>query len=219
MSSINMIEGLYAITPDCTDTADLLRRARLALAGGAGVLQYRNKSVNAVLRLIQATALRQLTCEFAVPFIVNDDVHLAAQVEADGVHLGATDGGLNAARAVLGMRKIIGISCYNRLSLARDAANAGADYVAFGAFFPSSVKPAAVKADTALLQQARSELTVPRVAIGGITAQNGASLVRAGADALAVISAVFDAADITARALEFSGLFTTNISVIQDSAS
>jgi len=82
MSSINMIEGLYAITPDCTDTADLLRRARLALAGGAGVLQYRNKSVNAVLRLIQATALRQLTCEFAVPFIVNDDVHLAAQVEA-----------------------------------------------------------------------------------------------------------------------------------------
>jgi len=216
--SINKIKGLYAITPDCADTADLLRRSRLVLSGGARVLQYRNKSANAVLRLIQATALRQLTREFAVPFIVNDDVNLAAQVEADGVHLGAADGDLNAARAILGMRKIIGISCYNRLSLAREAADAGTDYVAFGAFFPSSVKPAAVKADIALLQQARSELTVPLVAIGGITAQNGAALVRAGADALAVISALFDATDITASAQDFSGLFTSNISVTQDLA-
>lgn len=216
--STNRVIGLYAITPDCTDTADLLRRSRLVLAGGARVLQYRNKSANAVLRLIQATALRQLTREFSVPFIVNDDVHLAAQVDADGVHLGAMDGDLNAARAVLGKRKIIGISCYNRLSLAREAVNAGADYVAFGAFFPSSVKPGAVKADAALLQQAHTELAIPLVAIGGITAQNGAALVRAGADALAVISSLFDASDITASAQEFSGLFTTNISVTQDSA-
>ena len=216
--NINKIQGLYAVTPDSTDTADLLRRVRLALEGGARVLQYRNKSANAVLRLIQATALRQLTREFSIPFILNDDVLLAAQVDADGVHLGIEDRSLNAARAVLGKRKIIGISCYNRLSLAREAAYAGANYVAFGAFFPSGVKPAAVKADIALLQQARTELSVPLVAIGGITAQNGASLVHAGADALAVISALFDAKDISASAQDFSGLFTTNISVTQDFA-
>ncbi len=201
------VKGLYAITPDCADTPDLLRRARLALAGGARALQYRNKSATAALRLAQASALRELTREFAVPFIVNDDVHLAAQVDADGVHLGTTDNGLIAARAVLGKRKIIGISCYNRLPLARDAVGAGADYVAFGAFFSSSVKPDAAVADVELLHQARAEFAVPLVVIGGITVQNGASLVDAGADALAVISALFDAADVRAAAQDFSKLF------------
>ena len=205
------IKGLYAITPDCADTADLLRRVRLALAGGARVLQYRNKSADAVLRLAQASALRQLACEFAVPFIVNDDAHLAAQVAADGVHLGAMDGSLDAARAVLGKHGIIGVSCYNRISLAREAVSKGADYVAFGAFFPSGVKPAAVAADAGLLRQARAELAVPLVAIGGINAQNGAALVQAGADALAVISALFEAVDITATAQDFSKLFTREI--------
>ncbi len=213
MSRTPCINGLYAITPDCADTADLLRRARLALAGGASVLQYRNKAADAALRLTQASALRELTREFAVPLMVNDDARLAAQVDADGVHLGATDGGLDAARTVLGERKIIGISCYNRISLARDAVGAGADYVAFGAFFPSGVKPAAVATDAGLLRRARAELNVPLVAIGGITAQNGVSLVQAGADALAVISAVFDAADILVAAQDFSKLF------IRDSAS
>jgi len=206
------VKGLYAITPDCADTADLLCRARLVLAGGARALQYRNKSATAALRLAQASALRELTREFVVPFIVNDDVHLAVQVDADGVHLGATDNGLIAARAALGKRKIIGISCYNRLSLARDAVGAGADYVAFGAFFSSSVKPDAAVADVELLRQARAEFAVPLVAIGGITVQNGASLVDAGADALAVISALFDAADIQAAAQDFSKFF------IRDSA-
>lgn len=208
MSRTPCINGLYAITPDCADTADLLRRVRLALAGGARVLQYRNKPANAVLRLAQASALRALTREFAVPFIVNDDALLAQQVGADGVHLGAMDGSLYAARSVLGGRKIIGVSCYNRLPLAQEAAEAGADYVAFGAFFPSGIKPDAVVADTGLLRQARAGLAVPLVAIGGITAQNGASLIESGADALAVISALFDAADITATAQEFSKLFT-----------
>ena len=211
MSQTPCIKGLYAITPDCADTSDLLRRARLVLAGGAHVLQYRNKSATAVLRLAQARALRELTREFAVPFIVNDDVRLAAQVDADGVHLGATDNGLIAARSVLGKRKIIGISCYNRLSLARDAVGAGADYVAFGAFYSSSVKPDAAVADVELLRQARAEFAVPLVAIGGITVQNGASLVNAGADALAVISALFDAADIQATAQDFSKLFIRDI--------
>lgn len=202
------IEGLYAITPDSADTAELLRRTRLVLEGGARVLQYRNKSADAVLKLAQAAALRELAREFAVPFIVNDDAHLAEQVDADGVHLGATDGDLAAARAMLGKRRIIGVSCYNRIALAREAVGAGADYVAFGAFFPSGVKPAAVRADAGLLRQARAELAVPLVAIGGITAQNGAVLVQAGADALAVISALFDALDIPSAAQDFSKLFT-----------
>lgn len=213
MSQIPCIKGLYAITPDCADTANLLRRTRLALAGGAGVLQYRNKSATAALLLEQAMALRELTREFAVPFIVNDDVYLAVQANADGVHLGSMDGSLNAARDVLGKHKIIGISCYNQLSLARDAVAAGADYVAFGAFFSSGVKPDAVAADAGLLRQARAEFAVPLVAIGGITAQNGMPLVNAGAGALAVISALFDAADIQAAARDFSKLF------IRDSAS
>ncbi|HEU0282939.1 MAG TPA: thiamine phosphate synthase [Gallionella sp.] len=208
MSQTPCIKGLYAITPDCADTPDLLRRARLALAGGARVLQYRNKSATAALRLEQAGALRELTREFAVPFIVNDDARLAAQVDADGVHLGVMDGSLYAARDVLGKHKIIGISCYNQPSLARNAVDAGADYVAFGAFFSSSIKPDAVTADVELLRRVRAEFAVPLVAIGGITAQNGVSLVDAGADALAVISALFDAADITATAQKFSKLFT-----------
>ena len=215
---IRCIHGLYAITPDCTDTADLLRRVRLALNGGARVLQYRNKTANTGLRLHQAMELHRLALEFGIPLIINDDVQLAAQVDAEGVHLGATDGSLSAARAVLGQHKIIGISCYNRFPLARDAVQAGADYLAFGAFFSSRIKPEAAAANIALLRQARAELAVPLVAIGGITAQNGLSLVQAGADALAVISALFDAADITASAQEFSNLFNPNFSVTQDLA-
>jgi thiamine-phosphate pyrophosphorylase len=198
---------LYAITPDCHDTQDLLRRVRFALEGGASVLQYRNKAADDQLRLVQARALRELAQTFDVPLIINDDVQLAARVEADGVHLGEADASLEAARKVLGKDKMVGVSCYNRLSLAREAAAAGADYVAFGAFFPSSVKPGAVSAGVDLLRQAR-ELAVPVVAIGGISPANGAVLVQAGADALAVISALFDAIDIRATAQEFSKLFS-----------
>lgn len=201
------INGLYAITPDCADTTDLLRRVQLALAGGAQVLQYRNKSATAALRLTQAMALRQLTREFAATFIVNDDARLAAQVEADGVHLGSADADIMTARQILGSHKIIGSSCYNQLSLAHAAVKAGVDYVALGAFFPSQVKPDAVVAEMELLHQARAEFSVPLVAIGGITTHNGAALVRAGADALAVISALFDAVDITTAAQDFSKLF------------
>ncbi|GAB4124695.1 MAG: thiamine phosphate synthase [Sideroxydans sp.] len=202
-----MIHGLYAITPDEPDTTELLRKVRLALRGGARLLQYRNKSAAPALRQQQAQALRQLTREFAATFIINDEVELAAHVEADGVHLGAADGDLAAARAALGRGKLIGASCYNRLPSAYEAVRQGADYVAFGAFFPSSVKPGAVQADVALLVEARRELNVPLVAIGGITPDNGASLVAAGAHALAVISALWDSADIVQTTKKFSNLF------------
>jgi len=202
------IEGLYAITPDIFDTAELLRRVRLALHGGARVLQYRNKSAHAVLKLQQAQSLRKLTHEFNSTFIVNDDAQLAAQVDADGLHLGGKDGSVSKARALLGKQKIIGVSCYNQTSLAHEALQQGADYVAFGAFFASSVKPGAVKADVKMLQAVRQELSVPIVAIGGITLQNGKALIDAGADGLAVISALFDAPDIEVAAREFSTLFS-----------
>lgn len=201
-----LIKGLYAITPDLSDTSELLRKVRLVLQGGAQVLQYRNKSADALLRQRQAQALRELTREFSAAFIVNDDAQLAAEIDADGVHLGGGDGSVAAARRLLGVHKLIGASCYNRKAPAQDAVRAGVDYVAFGAFFPSVIKPDAVRAEPELLEWARQELDVPLVAIGGITASNGAALVRAGADALAVISAVFDAEDIQSSAQEFSTL-------------
>lgn len=200
------ISGLYAITPDEPDTAELLRRVRLALQGGAQFVQYRNKLADAELRLDQATELRGLTREFAATFIVNDDAQLAARVDADGVHLGGGDGSVVVARALLGANKLIGVSCYNRLGLARQAAREAADYVAFGAFFVSAVKPDAPVASLELLREARSQLSLPIVAIGGITLDNSASVLAAGASALAVISAVFSASDIEQTARQFSAL-------------
>jgi thiamine-phosphate pyrophosphorylase len=199
---------LYAITPDEADTAALSRKVKLALQGGAQVLQYRNKLADSELRLVQATVLRKLAEEFGATFIVNDDAQLAKRVSADGVHLGRDDGGIAEARAQLGDDKIIGVSCYNRPELARRAAQQGANYVAFGAFFASSVKPDAPVATLELLRQVRRELGVPIVAIGGVMPQNGKPLIEAGADALAVISAVFGATDIQSAAQQFSTLFS-----------
>ncbi len=200
------IKGLYAITPDELDTSVLLSSVRFALKGGAEVLQYRNKRADVELRSSQARALRLLCSEFCVTFIVNDDASLAKQVDADGVHLGGEDGSVAAARELLGADKLIGVSCYNHLALARQAEQGGADYVAFGAFFQSGVKPEAVVASMDLLLQARQELRSPIVAIGGITPINAVQLLDAGADALAVISAVFAVDDIEQAARQFSVL-------------
>ena len=204
-----VIRGLYAVTPDTEDTAALVRDVAAAIAGGATLIQYRNKIAAPDLRLEQATALKSLCRERGAALIVNDFVDLARAVDADGVHLGKDDGAAAHGRAVLGPGKLVGISCYRNLDTARAAEAAGADYVAFGSFFPSSVKPSAVRAPLELLTQAKQTLTVPVVAIGGITAENGGQLVRAGADALAVISAVFAAGDVEAAARAFSPLFET----------
>lgn len=200
----SLIKGLYIITPDEADTAELLRNVTLALLGGARVLQYRTKSADAQLKMEQARALRELARGFSVPLIINDDAVLAKQAEADGVHLGGADASVSSARALLGIGKIIGVSCYNRKDLAHEAVSQGADYVAFGSFFVSSVKPEAVVASPDLLREARREIDLPLVAIGGITAHNSAKLLEAGADALAVITAVFGADDIQAVAQQFS---------------
>lgn len=199
--------GLYAITDG--PRADLLDVGAQALAGGACVLQYRDKTTNAARRHAEAVALKRLCDAHAVPLIVNDDVRLAAEAGAAGVHLGCSDGDVAAARAVLGDGAIIGVSCYDSLELARAAATAGADYVAFGAFFRSPTKPQAARASIDLLRRS-AKLGVPRVAIGGITPDNAPALVEAGADFLAVISAVFAAPDVRAAAQRFARLYPSN---------
>ncbi len=184
------LRGLYAVTPDVDDTAELAVRVTAAIGGGACAIQYRNKSADAATRRRQALALARVQAAHGALFIVNDDAALAAAVGADGVHVGERDASVAAARELVGPDRIVGVSCYDDFARAQAAVDAGADYVAFGSFFASSVKPDARKADIALLTNARV-LGVPVVAIGGIDAGNAGALARAGADAVAVISAVF----------------------------
>jgi len=190
----NTPRGLYLITPDETDTARLLARVAPLLDAGVTWLQYRNKTAYAALRREQATALQALCARAGVPLLVNDDAALAAEIGAAGAHLGEDDGALAAARTLLGPDAILGASCYDSLQLARDAVANGASYVAFGAFFPTTTKLVTRRATPDLLRDAAA-LGVPRVAIGGITPENGRALVEAGADLLAVIGGVFDAPD------------------------
>jgi thiamine-phosphate pyrophosphorylase len=202
------ISGLYAVTPDTTDTAGLLASVREALDGGARLLQYRNKAADAALRLEQGRALLVLCREYHVPLIINDHLDLALALDADGLHLGAEDGLLAEARARLGSGKILGASCYRSLPAATEAQRAGTDYVAFGGFFPSTVKPGmTMRTPLTLLQEAKQLLAVPVVAIGGITVDNAPQLAAAGADGVAVITALFGAPDVRAAARDFSALF------------
>lgn len=190
--------GLYLVTPDIADTGALLARVQSVLPY-ATWLQYRNKTAGAALRREQVLALLPACRARGVALLVNDDWRLAAQCRADGVHLGEEDGALSDARDALGTGAIIGASCYDSLALARDAVATGADYVAFGAFFPSQTKATTRRAGLQLLRES-SGLGVPRVAIGGITADNGPALVAAGADLLAIVGAVFHAPDPAAAA-------------------
>lgn len=201
------IKGLYAITPDESDTAHLLQQVKPALENGLRLLQYRNKTANTGLRLEQAQALRAQCRHFGATFIVNDDVALAAQVDADGVHLGRDDAGIRAARATLGRDKIIGASCYADLERARHALNASADYLAFGSCFASPTKPQAALVSLARLREVRQVFDVPLVAIGGIDVNNAHLVLNAGIDAVAVISALFNACDIAATTRDFCKLF------------
>ncbi len=200
--------GLYAITdPALTPPERMVEEVRAALAGGAVLIQYRDKRSDPADQRQLAAALLRLCRATRVPLIINDDIELAADIGADGVHLGRDDTAFVAARARLGATAIIGVSCYNDFSRAAAAARVGADYVAFGRFFASHTKPATATADLELLQRARRELAVPVAAIGGITAANGAALIAAGADLLAVIHGVFGQADARSAATEIARLF------------
>ena len=200
--------GLYALTDSqLIAEENLVPAVAAAIAGGAVMVQYRDKSENAARRRWEAQDLANLCHSLRVPLIINDDVALAAVLGAVGVHLGKDYADIAAARTQLGEQAIIGISCYNELERALSAEAGGADYVAFGSFFSSSIKPAAPVASIELLRQARVQLQVSLVAIGGINADNGGQLIEAGADLLAVISAVFAQADIRTAAQNISQLF------------
>ncbi len=199
------MKGLYAITPDEPSTEALLRMVSSALKGGIAVLQYRNKLADTGLRRQQAEALLGLARPRGVPLIVNDDPALAAQIDADGAHVGRDDGAVAAARRLL-PGKLLGASCYASLDAARAALAEGADHVAFGSMFASVTKPAATRAPLELFGAARS-LGVPLVAIGGITMDNAAAVITAGADCVAVISDLFGATDVAARAQAYRRLF------------
>ncbi len=199
--------GLYAITPDCANGERLLADVEAALLGGCRIVQYRDKLSNMAERVARARALQSLTRRYQSRLLINDDLALAHLIDADGVHLGTDDGNLVFARHLLGPQKIIGASCYADFSCAQTAAAAGANYVAFGAVYPSPTKPAAPLATVDLFFRAKTALTATTCAIGGITLDNAAPLVAAGADLLAVITDLFSAPDIAARAAAFQQLF------------
>lgn len=202
------IKGLYAITPDTGDTSNLLAKTEAVLQGGAAIVQYRNKSQDAALRLLQAQGLAALCRRYGALFLINDDVELAQQVQADGVHVGKEDAGVAEARRKLGPQAVVGASCYDQLGLAEAAVAAGASYVAFGAVYATPVKPDAPRAPFTLFSAAKS-LGVPSVAIGGIKPNNAAAVIEAGADAISVINALYEAKDPKAAAQTLAGLFNS----------
>ena len=209
MTTSVTLAGLYVIADtSLIDAARLVDSVALAIAGGAHVIQYRDKAGDRESRLRQATALARLCENHHVPLIINDDPKLAADVGAAGVHLGRTDPSLTKIRRRLGSQAIIGISCYNQIELALAAEAEGANYVAFGSFYSSTTKPKVVRALPELLQTAKQQLNIPVVAIGGITPENGAALINAGADSLAVIQGVFKQADIRQAAYHYALLFS-----------
>jgi thiamine-phosphate pyrophosphorylase len=200
------LRGLYAVTPESQDTASLVARVAACIAGGATLVQYRAKGASGANALVQARALAEACRAGGATFIVNDSVALAAAVHADGVHLGRDDPTVREARIVL-PHALIGVSCYSDPERARAAAGEGADYVAVGSMYASGTKPGAVRAPLDAIRRAAEASGLPVAAIGGITADNAAEVVAAGADMIAVISALFDAPDVRASARAMARLF------------
>ena len=201
------LRGLYAVTPERADGARLLAEVDAALQGGCRILQFRDKINPMPERVTRARALRELTLRHGARLLINDDIALCMLIGADGLHLGADDGNLALARAILGPQRLLGASCYADLSKARAADALGVDYLAFGALYPSATKPDAARATVDLIFQAKTTLTAKICAIGGITVDNAAPVIAAGADLLAVITDLFDAPDIATRATQYQRLF------------
>jgi thiamine-phosphate pyrophosphorylase len=192
MGDRSRISGLYLITDDrLAGKGEFFEVIQIALEGGVALLQYRDKSNEPVRRMKIASRLREMTCAFGVPLIINDFVSLAADAGADGVHLGIEQAHVSLARRILGPDALIGVSCHNSLEDAERMESAGADYVAFGAIYRSPTKPNASRASLETIHAAKSRLNIPVVAVGGITPKNAGPVLSAGADCIAVISAVF----------------------------
>ncbi len=207
MSPDARLHGLYAVTDGQLQGDRLYRAVTEALDGGIRILQYRDKSGDEDRRRQDAAELKHLCRQHDCLFIINDDPQLAHAIDADGVHIGQSDAQPAHVRERLGSGRLIGVSCNNRLEWARAAESQGADYVAFGRFFPSLSKPDAPQAELSLLVEARRQLQLPIAAIGGITPDNAGLLLNAGADMLAVIHGLFGQDDITAAARRLNGLF------------
>ena len=205
MTSASALRGLYLITPDADDSGHLLERVTAVLPARPALLQYRNKRADVQRRRREALALKTLCDAAGVPLVVNDDWRLALDIGAAGAHLGEDDGDLAAVRRAA-PTLLLGASCYDDPARAAAAARDGASYLAFGAFFPTRTKATTRRATPALLRDAAAH-GLPRVAIGGITSDNASLLLAAGADLLAVVSAVFDAPDPRAAAQRFAALF------------
>jgi thiamine-phosphate pyrophosphorylase len=204
----DQLKGLYAITDENLISEQYFNQAvESALKGGAKIIQYRDKSSDQQKRLIQATALRLLCKRYEALCIINDDIELAKAIDADGVHLGKDDNSISQARKTLGDGAIIGVSCYNDLTLAIDAEKNTADYVAFGAIFSSTTKPDAIVAGLDIISQAKRQLSIPVCTIGGITKDNLQLVVQHGADMSAVISSLFSSSDILQSANRLSKHF------------
>lgn len=201
------LQGVYAITDASLMQHNFAQAVEDALKGGCSIIQYRDKSTDTDKRLLQTKIIRQLCNIYYALFIINDDIQLAIDSKADGVHLGKEDGDIAAAREQLGQNKIIGVSCYNQLALAIEAEQAGADYVAFGAFFNSTIKPDAINAPISLIAEAKQQIQLPICCIGGITISNASELITAGTDMIAVISELFASEDVKQSSQKLSGLF------------
>ncbi len=200
------LRGLYIVTPDWDDTARLLAVTEQALLGGAAIVQYRHKTAQPVQRMEQAAALLSLCRQYQKPLIINDHLDLCQALDADGLHVGGTDIDVAAARAALGEHKIVGASCYGDLQRAKDAAAAGASYIAFGGFYPSRIKKYDFRTEYDIVSEAAG-IGLPRVVIGGMTLENCKPLVQRGSEMVAVISSVYFEEDPQAAARAFAALF------------
>ena len=207
MRDSSIIKGLYAITPDMADLNTLIHKTQLVIEGGAFMVQYRSKIQDNAVKMQQCAAILRLCREYGVPCIVNDDVEMCRILEADGVHLGENDDNIAEVRLILGEDAIIGSSCYDQLDRAKQAQKEGATYVAFGAVFPTPTKPNAPRATLELLREAKHEIHIPIVAIGGITVNNAHDVIEAGVDAIAVITSLFEAKTIKETAETFLKMF------------
>jgi thiamine-phosphate pyrophosphorylase len=201
------LRGLYIVTPDWDDTAQLLAATELALQNGAALVQYRHKTASPALRRAQAEVLLVLCRQYKAPLVINDHVELCNEIDADGIHVGGTDASIAEVRRAVGPGRIVGASCYGTLELAHAAYRDGASYVAFGGFYPSRVKKYDFRTAPGIIAQSKREIPLPVVVIGGITLENAPPLVAQGADMVAVISSVYLVPQAERKTRELADLY------------